>query len=536
MQMQELALDNVPANGSFAHVAESESRKQSGVALSESGIQIQRSRSTQRGIQLPEDQPEMDAELQAVRSEIQDEIRNQMKLDSTPIDKTAGPSLPMQSPFQNVPLNRPPRLVDLQKWDTLKLLEVGSHVTRKYDARSAKDVSRCEIHVEEPAKVSTMRRGPRKAMSGPDIASIVNKFIRKDEDGVSVLFFTWSLQKLWNALKEEPGKFRYAVWIKTSFLTSVIILIYICIRSISLLANVSVLYKENRDRFTSNLEELDSFLTNAGWTDGIDSVIRTATVQLYLLADAVILDLRHTAIVGYLLGLVVGLCSLVAVLIQHKRISLAVSEGLHTFRIKALSQNQQVESPWPAFQEKYPLLGSCFFLAILSSTAIVQLHIVGFIVAVLLGMVIHVAKLSVLMDLFGFYIMAYVLVFVVDVLVMHFSRTWLISPDGRHIKHPRWFNFIIVVLSMVHLVIGLLYALWRVVYLLITTIIVLNRLDISLFTAGKSLDNGHNAFMSMLVLTVLIQEDHESFTARTNADQTEASSTAYPVDNRQNST
>lgn len=47
-------------------------------------------------------------------------------------------------------------------------------------------------------------------------------------------------------------------------------------------------------------------------------------------------------------------------------------------------------------------------------------------------------------------------------------------------------------------------------YLLVTTVIVLNRLDVSLFTIGKSLDNGHNAFMSMLVLTVLIQEDHEN--------------------------
>ena len=69
-----------------------------------------------------------------------------------------------------------------------------------------------------------------------------------------------------------------------------------------------------------------------------------------------------------------------------------------------------------------------------------------------------------------------------------------------------------------HLVIGLLYALWRVLYLVVTTIIVLNRLDISLFTTGKSLDTGHNAFMSMLVLTVLIQEDHDSFAVRSYHD------------------
>lgn len=350
----------------------------------------------------------------------------------------------------------------------------------------------------------------------------MRRFLRRDESKASSFKFSnWSLWDLWIALREEPGHFRYAVWIKSAFLTSVIVLIFTCIRTVSIYINLSELYEENRDRFNSNLDEFNTFLMNAGWTDGISSITRTVVVELYHVVDIVILDLRYTVIVGYLLGMLVGLGSLVAVLIQHKRISLAVSEGLRAFRMEAASNNQEIESPWPSFQKKYPMMGACFFLAILSSTAVVQLHIVGVIVSVLLALVINAARLSVLMDLFGFYILAYVIVFVIDLVVMHFLRQFLISADGAHIKHPRWFNFIIVVLSMVraphlfinlnrsqvHLVIGLLYALWRVLYLVVTTIIVLNRLDISLFTTGKSLDNGHNAFMSMLVLTVLIQED-----------------------------
>ena len=63
----------------------------------------------------------------------------------------------------------------------------------------------------------------------------------------------------------------------------------------------------------------------------------------------------------------------------------------------------------------------------------------------------------------------------------------------------------------VNLVVGVFFAVWRLFYSLTSTLLNLNRLDVSLFTRGKKLDIGHNTFMSMLVLTVLVQEDHESF-------------------------
>lgn len=293
-----------------------------------------------------------------------------------------------------------------------------------------------------------MHQQPKKVLTRPDIAVIVGKFLGNEESGI-LKFINW--YNLWSAVREEPGQFRYAVWIKSAFLTSVIVLIYTCIRTVSILADISNLYEENRARFNSNLNELNTFLTNAGWTDGIDSVARTVVVELYFVVDAVVLDLKNTAWVGYTLGLLVGLYSLVAVLIQHKRVSLAVTAGLNAYRREAAAHNQETENPWPAFQKKYPILGACFFLAILSSTAVVQLHIVGVTVAVLLGLVVNVAKLSILMDIFGFYILAYVLVFFIDLLVMHFLKTWLVSFDGARIKHPRWFNFFIVVFSMVML-------------------------------------------------------------------------------------
>ena len=287
-------------------------------------------------------------------------------------------------------------------------------------------------------------------ITSPDVMGIVRKFAgQEDKESLSPDFSQFSLRNVWNSVREEPGHFRYAVWIKSAFLTSLTILLFTHIRTLSIVTALSELYSENRDRFQSNLDEFNSFLINAGWLNGIDSVKQTTVVELYLILDAIILNLKHTCWIGYTLGLLVGLYSLVAVLIQHKRISLAVADGLHTFRKEAASRNQEVESPWPAFQKKYPMLGACFFLAILSSTAVVQLHIVGLAASVLLSLMMNVVKLSALMDLFGYYLLCYIIVFFIDLLVMRFLESWLISADGAHIRHPRWFNFTIVVLSMV---------------------------------------------------------------------------------------
>jgi len=424
------------------------------------------------------------------------------------------------------------------KWDTKRLVETGTFVlsrTSRVTSPRRPPSHQCEIIPEESEKEMSEVPSPTKTVTGPDVAAIVRRSLTNEGMITTLKPSTWSLQSLWNAVREEPGHFRYSVWIKTAFLTSVIVLIYTCIRTMSVLFKFSQSYSKNKAEFEKHISELESCSEEAFEWSGIDGAVKKVILQVYLIADAVMMDLKHTVWPGYTLGTLVGLCSLVAVLIQHKRISLAVTDGLRAFHEEAASSDQEVESPWPSFQRKYPILGACFFLAILSSTAVVQLHVVGITVSILLGMVMHISRLSVLMDHFGFYLLAYVLVFLVDIMVMRFFRASLISNDGAHIKHPRWFNFIIVVLSMVHLVIGLLYALWRALYLLITTIFVLNRLDVSLFTIGKSLDNGHNAFMSMLVLTVLIQEDHDSFSRKSlqeqNSPHAPAPASSHKTDN-----
>jgi len=167
-----------------------------------------------------------------------------------------------------------------------------------------------------------------------------------------------------------------------------------------------------------------------------------------LLLDKIILDYKWTALIGYPLGTAFGLCSLIAVLVQHKRISLAVSHNLNVFKSQRAG-SEQTNEQWLEFQRRYPILEACLFLAILSSTAVLQAQIVAATISFLLGLVMNVTAIQVLLELYGTYILAYIAVFIIDVILMRTLKSSLITEDGYGIKHPRWFNFFMVILSMV---------------------------------------------------------------------------------------
>eukprot|EP00210_Caulerpa_lentillifera_P004051 g3864.t1 len=398
----------------------------------------------------------------------------------------------------------------LERMTTRTLIEIGSvHNTRHHPDPA---LPRTEI-TEEPETNpdQSTRRTKKASLGGIDLTQTIQKFLHGGADQTTASLFGFSrssMRKLWSAVKEEPGQFRYAVWIKSSFFTSVVVLIYACIKSLTIIFSLISQYEENRTRITDHMTKVDECLMDVGWVNGVDSVNRKTAIRLYLLLDRVIMDYKWTAIVGYPLGTAFGLFSLIAVLIQHKQISLAVSNNLNAFQ----SQSENLERAniqWLEFQKRYPILNACLFLAILSSTAVLQAQIVAGIISFLIGLAVNFRELGVILELYGPYIMVYILVGIIDLILMRILKSSLITDDGYGIKHPRWFNFFMVILSMVHLVLGILYALWRLVYLTMTTVIVLNRLDVSLFTYGEKLDNGHNVFMSMLVLTVLIQQDTE---------------------------
>eukprot|EP00210_Caulerpa_lentillifera_P000291 g284.t1 len=166
---------------------------------------------------------------------------------------------------------------------------------------------------------------------------------------------------------------------------------------------------------------------------------------------------------------------------------------------------------WIELRKKHPILDASAFLAIVSSTAVLQAQIVATAISLFLGLLWNIKELGVIVDLFGPSVIAAILVLVVEIIIMCLLKTSLTVNDGSGIKHPVLFNFFMTVLFTVELVLGILYALWRLVLLFGTTVFVLNRLDVSLFTCGQALDNGHKTFMSMLILTVLIQKDKKQY-------------------------
>ncbi|GMH36341.1 hypothetical protein BSKO_04209 [Bryopsis sp. KO-2023] len=412
----------------------------------------------------------------------------------------------------------------LRRWDTKRLINQGLD-SQKYGASFVSgrgDGDGLEV-AAKPTGVIGVVSGPSCAMpqdipEGPpglrQLKGVLS--ISRETDLDEGEKNSDPMKSIWNTVREEEGVFRYSVWIKSAVATSVCVLIYTTIAAVDVTMRFVDQWDVYRTRISDHLTVFDDFLVEAGWAGGVHDAKKNFAVKVLLYLDSLVPIMKWTSLVGFPVGLMIGLYSLYAIMVQHKRLSLAVAVELQEFTDElSLRSDAGVEelNPWPGIEKKYPVGDSTYFLAILTSTAVIQLYIFGVLIALILAMILNIPGLKLLLDLFGFYVLAYAIIFAIDLIVMRLIPGWLVS-DGLKIKHPRWFFFYMMVFSSVHLVIGLLYALFRVIYLGITTVLVMNRLDINLFTAFKSLDNGHNAFMSMLVLTHLIQMDTHVYRRR----------------------
>jgi len=105
-----------------------------------------------------------------------------------------------------------------------------------------------------------------------------------DENIMSLFHFSLaSMKKLWTEVKEEKSRFQYPVWVKSTFLTSVIVLIYACLKTIGFIVSLIERYEEQRDRIEDNMEKLDEFLVEAGWVYGVDGIDRLVYYNSLLL-------------------------------------------------------------------------------------------------------------------------------------------------------------------------------------------------------------------------------------------------------------
>ena len=222
--------------------------------------------------------------------------------------------------------------------------------------------------------------------------------------------------------------------------------------------------------------------------------------------DSLIPLLQWSIFFGYPVGTLTGFWTLYAVMAQHKKMFLSLG-----YEVDLQAQHRTVggfnePDNWLGVAEKYPVGGAVFFFGVLTSTAVIQLHIFGFFFSLIIAFIANIKNIGFLWDVFGFWIVALLAVIIFNRLVVVVLGNKLLS-DGFRVSHPQLFFLYMFVFSMTHLVFGIFHSVVRLVFLLLTTLFVLNRLDISLFSIMKHLDGGHNAFMSMLVLAQVIQKN-----------------------------
>lgn len=237
------------------------------------------------------------------------------------------------------------------------------------------------------------------------------------------------------------------------------------------------------------------------WIEGLTATIDEYTGINFLSLPEYFADycrvLQGTSVVGVFIGTMIGLHAVYTVLATHKRMSLRLFE--HMRRSGERGSGFGIE-------DKYPIGRAVFFLGVMVSTTLVQQTIFAVIISLLLGIVFNFRGYEAFMQFCGYWLLVVILIILVNSLIVKHVGNRKLS-DGFRIKHPRGFLVYMCVFSMLHFVLGIYYAVFRIVWLLVTTLFIISRLDITVFANGKRFDNGHSAFMATLLLARVTQQD-----------------------------
>ncbi|KAG2441146.1 hypothetical protein HXX76_003998 [Chlamydomonas incerta] len=150
-----------------------------------------------------------------------------------------------------------------------------------------------------------------------------------------------------------------------------------------------------------------------------------------------------------------------------------------------------------------------FFFGVLMSTAVIQLYMVGVLLSSLLALLFHPWTWDYLVPNYWLYAVAVAAVFVLNkyVLIGYVGDAFL--SNGDHIYRPAaWLAFTFI-MSITNLVIGLLLAVYRIVLLLLTTVVALGKLEVTIFTFATDLDLPHNSFLAGLHMHESMSRFHD---------------------------
>ncbi|GFR47136.1 hypothetical protein Agub_g8825, partial [Astrephomene gubernaculifera] len=141
--------------------------------------------------------------------------------------------------------------------------------------------------------------------------------------------------------------------------------------------------------------------------------------------------------------------------------------------------------------------------------AVIQLYMVGVVLSVFLAFITHSWTWGFLMPKYWLYLLAVVLVVVLNkfILIGYLGNAFL--SDGDHIHRPAAWLAFMTIMSITNLVIGLLLAVYRIVLLLLTTVFALGKLEVTIFTFFSFLDLPHNSFLAGLHLHESMSNFHD---------------------------
>eukprot|EP00210_Caulerpa_lentillifera_P005170 g4942.t1 len=273
-----------------------------------------------------------------------------------------------------------------------------------------------------------------------------------------------------------------------------------------LLSAVNLAEETLRNNQTTNQEPSDEFF---------DSF----TGEVVYVFDVYMRNLDWAVWVGLVAGLLFGFWTLLSVMGQYKRLSLAIRAGLfQDFEVGETTKLSSSTSQKRIFLKRvdsvidnrsftelilqYPMSVSVLFSGMLISTAVLQLVVFGGLVASAISLIASLSDSEVLKIVSP--LLWTLLAFFITWLVNGPIATTVIG-EGLLVSHFQviheiCFFLFLLVLTSVHLVVGVFLAFFRMLWVLLTSLVTINRLDKNLFAVCRDRDLGHKSFMALVFM------------------------------------
>lgn len=251
--------------------------------------------------------------------------------------------------------------------------------------------------------------------------------------------------------------------------------------------------------------------------DPSDEFFGSFSGEVVYVFDVYMRNLRWTVWLGFVVGLLFGCWTLLSVMGQYKRLSLAIRAGLFTdFDLEVEYQCSDAQKPgvlkrvdsivgtrsFAKLIVLYPMSTAIFFSGMLISTAIMQLVVFGALVSSVFSLLWSLSDKEVLriMAPILWTLFAFVITWMVNGPIATFvlGEGFLVS--HFQVIHEILFLLFLLVFTSIHLVVGIFLAFFRMLWVLLTSLVTINRLDKNLFTYYKERDIGHKSFMALVLM------------------------------------